>query len=268
MNTKISALITTYNESQFLTECLSRLDFCDEIVVVDLGSSDNCVEIAQSFGAKILHHELVPFAEHVRNFAIENARNEWVLFSDPDMYFPEGIGEKIDEFISNCPDNIGVIHMPARKYFKNQPILYGSKGALESRPALINTKKVDFLPLVHYSGIRPKSDIIAVGLMVNESEYIQHYWVNSIDEAVEKARRYLPFEPEQKHNTYKRLKIKPIIKDLFRTVMKDVKSGAFKSRISFQIMIFNLWYWFQVSIRWMFFELKKSLMSGRNKKTD
>ena len=101
MKTKISALITTFNESRFLEECLSRLSFCDEIVLVDLGSTDNCLEIARKYGAKILFHELVPFAEKVRDYAISNARNDWVLFTDPDMYFPRGIEHKIDEFISD-----------------------------------------------------------------------------------------------------------------------------------------------------------------------
>ena len=254
MNTKISALITTYNESQFLTECLSRLDFCDEIVVVDLGSSDNCVEIARSFGAKILHHELVPFSEHVRNFAIENARNEWVLFSDPDMYFPFGIGEKIDDFLSNCPENIGVIHFPAVKYFNNQQIQYGTKSAIESRAALINTRKVDFLPLVHYSGIQPKEGILQVGMIVEKKDYIAHYWVKSMKEAVEKANRYIPAEPERRHLLYKKFTIRGMLYEFYKTLQKEFKLGALKSWISFRILLFNLWYLIKTYKVWISYE--------------
>lgn len=254
MITKISGLITTYNESQFLTECLSRLDFCDEIVVVDLGSSDNCVEIAQSFGAKILHHELVPFAEHVRNFAIENARNEWVLFSDPDMYFAVGIGEKIDSFLSNCPENIGVVHLPAVKYFNNQPIRYGTKSSIESRAALINTRKVDFLPLVHYSGIQPKEGILQVGMIVEKKDYIAHYWVKSMKEAVEKAKRYIPSEPERRHHLYKKFTLRRMLYEFYKTLQKEFKLGALKSCVSFRILLFNLWYLIKAYSAWISYE--------------
>lgn len=254
MVNKISALITTYNESQFLKECLNRLTFCDEIIVVDLGSSDNCVEIAESFGAKILHHELVPFAEHVRNFAIENARNEWVLFSDPDMYFAVGIGEKIENFLSNCPENIGVIHLPAVKYFNNQPIRYGTKSAIESRAALINTRKVDFLPLVHYSGIQPKEGILHVGMIVDKKDYIAHYWVKSMKEAVEKAKRYIPSEPERRHHLYKKFTIRRMLYEFYKTLQKEFKLGALKSCVSFRILLFNLWYLIKAYSAWISYE--------------
>lgn len=220
-----------------------------------MGSSDNCVEIAESFGAKILHHELVPFAEHVRNFAIKNAKNNWVLFADPDMYFPVGIGEKIDNFITTCSDNIGVIHIPARKYFKNQPILYGIKGEIESRAALIDTNKVDFLPLVHYGGIQPKESVLTAGLLVNQQEFIEHYWVDSMKEAVEKARRYIPFEGESRHQRYKGLKIKPIAREFIKLIFRDLKMGALKSKLSFHIMVFNIWYFFGANIQWIKYEL-------------
>lgn len=259
MKNKISALITTYNESVFLEECLRRLSFCDEIIVVDLGSSDNCVEIAQHYGAKILHHELVPFAEHVRNFAIEHANNEWVLLADPDMYFPIGIGDKLDEFISSCPPEIGIIHLPAIKYFNHRPIRYGTKSAIESRTALINTQKVDFLPLVHYSGIKPKDNVYSVGLRVDTNEYIAHYWVNSMEDAYEKARRYLPYEAESRHYHYKRFSVRSMLYEFYKTISKDLAMGALKSRVSRQIMSFNIWYLVQAYKVWISYEnqLKK-----------
>lgn len=256
MKTNISALITTYNESQFLQECLSRLAFCDEIIVVDLGSSDDCVQIAESFGAKVLHHELVPFAEHVRNFAIQNASNDWVLFSDPDMYFPQGIGEKIDSFISNCPEYIGVIHLPAVKYFNNEPIRYGTKSAIESRSAIINTKKVDFLPLVHYSGIQPKEGIIPVGMMVEKQEYIAHYWVNSMKEAVEKAKRYIPYEAERRHHLYKKFTLRRMLYEFYKIISKNLGMGALRSKLSINIMLFDIWYLIKAYKVWITYEVR------------
>ena len=263
MRTKISALVTTYNESRFLEECLSRLSFCDEIIVVDLGSTDNCVELAKSFGAKILFHDLVPFAEKVRNYAIRHAKNDWVLFVDPDMYFPWGIESKIDALISECPNELGIIHIPAKKYFNNKPIQFGTKSAIESRAALINHRKVEFLPLVHYSGINPMKNILTAGLMVREREYIEHYWVDSMKEAVEKALRYLPYEAERRHILHKKFSARAFVKELIKSMCKDIALGAYKDKVAFQIMIFNIWYVLQANSRWLMYEIR---VNRKNKK--
>src|SRR5450756_2326711 len=95
MDNRISGVVVTYNEAHFLPETLRRLSFCDELIVVDLGSQDNCVEIAQQAGAIVLHHEKVTIGELVRQYAVEHARYDWVLFADPDLFFPEGIGPRL-----------------------------------------------------------------------------------------------------------------------------------------------------------------------------
>ena len=259
MKNKISGLLTTYNESQYLDECLQRLSFCDEIIVVDLGSSDKSVEIAESYGCTILHHELVPFAEKVRNFAIGHAKNDWLLFMDPDMYFPRGVDIQLDDFLSSCPENIGVIHLPAKKYFQNKAIIYGTKGAIESRQALLHRKRVDFLPLVHYSGISPKEGIFAAGMVLKPDSYIEHHWVNTTGEAIEKALRYLPHEAERRHHLYKRYSLKVTIKEFYKTITKDLRLQAYKDWNAFWIFLFNIWYLIDANIRWIVFEIRKSM---------
>jgi len=47
MNSKVSAIIITCNEADQIDRCLRSLSWCDEIVVVDSGSSDGTVEIAK-----------------------------------------------------------------------------------------------------------------------------------------------------------------------------------------------------------------------------
>lgn len=262
MKNKISGLLTTYNESQYLEECLQRLSFCDEIIVVDLGSSDESVEIAERYGCTLLHHELVPFAEKVRDLAIRNARNDWVLFTDPDMYFPLGIEKRIDNFLADCTEEIGLIHMPAKKYFRNKPIQYGSKSAIESRVALLDRKKVDFLPLVHYSGFRPKENIIPVGLMLGIDDYIEHHWVDRMSEAVEKALRYLPYEAERRHDIYQGYSFRATVKEFFKLFIREMRSGAYKDWLGIQIWLFNIWYVIDANIRWIIFELDQKIKNA------
>jgi len=82
---KVSVLILTYNEESNLPRCLAALDWCDDIIVVDSGSDDATVEIAESAGARVLHRPFDNFANQ-RNFALEAGapRHSWVLHLDAD----------------------------------------------------------------------------------------------------------------------------------------------------------------------------------------
>lgn len=80
----LSAVIITFNEERNIGRCLSSLaDVVDELVVVDSGSEDATVALAQSAGARVLHH---PFEGHIqqKNWAAAQARGEWVLSLDAD----------------------------------------------------------------------------------------------------------------------------------------------------------------------------------------
>lgn len=82
---KVSALILTCNESANLPRCLEALTWCDDIVVLDSGSTDRTVEIAQSFGTRVLTRPFDTFANQ-RNFGLGAGafRHEWVLHLDAD----------------------------------------------------------------------------------------------------------------------------------------------------------------------------------------
>jgi len=89
---RISAVINTYNEEKRLSRTLSSLKgFANEIVVVDMMSTDSTCEIAKSFGARVFKHQKLSFVEPARNFAIEKAKNEWIMLIDPDEELTEGL---------------------------------------------------------------------------------------------------------------------------------------------------------------------------------
>lgn len=81
----IAAAIIVKNESEHLRRCLSSIrEFCDEIVVVDTGSTDDTVAIAESFGARVLHKPWRDDFAASRNFALDAVTAEWVLYIDAD----------------------------------------------------------------------------------------------------------------------------------------------------------------------------------------
>lgn len=82
---KVSALLLALNEERNLPACLEALSWCDDIVVVDSGSTDETVAIAKKFGARVLVRRFDNFASQ-RNWGLENGefRHDWVLHLDAD----------------------------------------------------------------------------------------------------------------------------------------------------------------------------------------
>ena len=85
MRPRISACMIVKNEERLLQMCLKTIkDLVFEIIVVDTGSSDRTVEIAQGYGAKVFHHPWEgDFSKH-RNQSLSYSSGEWILVVDAD----------------------------------------------------------------------------------------------------------------------------------------------------------------------------------------
>jgi glycosyltransferase involved in cell wall biosynthesis len=81
--TELSAIVITKNEAANIGACLDSLTFCDERIVVDCGSTDATVEIAQQKGARVEFHEWRGFGPQ-KNYALSLATGTWVLSLDAD----------------------------------------------------------------------------------------------------------------------------------------------------------------------------------------
>lgn len=81
----LSVALATFNEAENISRCLTSIkDIADEIIIVDGGSSDETVEIAQKFKARIIETTNKPIFHINKQMAIEAATGEWVLALDAD----------------------------------------------------------------------------------------------------------------------------------------------------------------------------------------
>jgi len=80
---KLSVIIPTFNEEAYLKNALRSVSFADEIIVIDSLSTDKTVEIAETFGCKVLHRKFDNFSNQ-KNHALQYATGKWVLFIDGD----------------------------------------------------------------------------------------------------------------------------------------------------------------------------------------
>ncbi|MBI3209818.1 MAG: glycosyltransferase family 2 protein [Candidatus Solibacter usitatus] len=87
---RISATIITHDEEQNIARAIESLRCCDEIVVVDSGSGDRTVEIAQKLGARVVETHWRGYAAQ-KNFAVEQAAHDWILSIDADEALSEAL---------------------------------------------------------------------------------------------------------------------------------------------------------------------------------
>lgn len=99
---KISVAIATFNEERCLKECLGSVkELADEIVVVDGSSTDRTVEIAKSFGAKVILTDNKPIFHLNKQQAIDECKGEWILQLDADEIIPKELADEIRETIED-----------------------------------------------------------------------------------------------------------------------------------------------------------------------
>ncbi|HWS11861.1 MAG TPA: glycosyltransferase family 2 protein [Rhodocyclaceae bacterium] len=90
----LSAVIITLNCAGQLAGCLDSLAFADEVVVVDSGSGDGTVELAAGRGARVIHQDWLGFGPQ-KQFAVQQARHDWVLCVDSDERVSPELGASI-----------------------------------------------------------------------------------------------------------------------------------------------------------------------------
>lgn len=91
----ITAIILTKNEAKNLPKCLESVKWCDQILVIDDGSTDKTVSVAQKAGAQVLEHPLNANYASQRNWALSKVKTTWVLFVDADEVVSDQLADEI-----------------------------------------------------------------------------------------------------------------------------------------------------------------------------
>ncbi len=97
----ISAIILTRNEEKNVVDCINSVKWCDEVIVVDDNSTDRTIEIAEREKVEIYKHPLGNNFSAQRNFALEKAKGEWILFVDADERITDSLRYEIQSVISD-----------------------------------------------------------------------------------------------------------------------------------------------------------------------
>jgi hypothetical protein len=96
----VSLCMIVKDEEAMLPRCLAAVtDHVDELIVVDTGSTDRTIEIAESFGARVLHHTWDGDFAAARNVGLDAATSDWLMYLDADEVLVEGDGPRLRELL-------------------------------------------------------------------------------------------------------------------------------------------------------------------------
>ncbi|NJL13139.1 MAG: glycosyltransferase family 2 protein [Microscillaceae bacterium] len=121
---KISAVLITLNEALNLPRVLASVQWCDEMVVVDSGSTDNTLALAQSLGAKTFYNKFEGYGPQ-KHFAVSQACHDWVLIVDADEEVSPGLAQEIQAMMKNETIAFQGFRLPRDFVFMGRVMRYG-----------------------------------------------------------------------------------------------------------------------------------------------
>ncbi len=197
--TKISVIVNTWNEEKNIKRCLDSAKWADEIIVVDMFSTDKTVAIAKKSDAKIFSHKYTSYVEPARNFAIKKTTGDWILILDADEEISSELAQKLKNLTEN-KEGLTYFRLPRKniifgKWIKlsrwcpDYNIRFFKKGAV------CWSEKIHSVPLTRGEGfdLEPK-----------EANAILHYHYQTVSQYLERLNRYSDIQArELVENGYK-----------------------------------------------------------------
>jgi glycosyltransferase involved in cell wall biosynthesis len=118
----VSAVVITLNEARAIDACLGALAWCDEIVVVDSGSTDATVEKARAHGARVVPQSWLGYGKQ-KDFAVRQASHDWVLCVDADEIVGDELRASIEATLADPAFH--AYEMPRRNRFLGRYLRHG-----------------------------------------------------------------------------------------------------------------------------------------------
>ncbi len=124
---QISVTIISFNEEENIHRAIESVKWANEVLLIDSGSTDRTVEIAKGLGAKVISNPWPGYGQQ-KNFAQQNAKNDWVLNIDADEVVSTDLAEEIQDTLAKISE--GELHsqgfyFPRKTFYLGKWIRYG-----------------------------------------------------------------------------------------------------------------------------------------------
>jgi len=114
--TTVSVAIIAMNEADRIARMLKSVQFANEIIVIDSGSTDGTQKICGDYGAKVIYNPWPGYAGQ-RNFAADQTSSEWILHADADEAVSEELAKEIVKALQNAAPEVSAFSMPRLAWY-------------------------------------------------------------------------------------------------------------------------------------------------------
>jgi glycosyltransferase involved in cell wall biosynthesis len=188
---KISVIVNTWNEEKNIERCLKSVEWVDEIVVVDMNSTDKTREMAKKLGAKVFSHQYTGYVEPARGFALSKATGDWILVLDADEEIPFSLAKKLEKIAEK--GKFDFVRLPRKniifgrwvkhsRWWPDYNIRFFKKGKVSW------TDKIHSVPLTTGEG---------KNLAVKETNAIIHHHYQSVSQYIQRLDRYTDIQSKE-----------------------------------------------------------------------
>jgi len=172
----LTATVITFNEEDNIRDCLESLEWVDNIVVVDSGSTDRTIEIAREFTDRVVVTDWPGHLEQ-KNRAVDLSPTDWVISLDADERVTPALRTEIEEALATEPLNAG-FSMPRLTWHLGRWIRHG--GWYPDRKIRLFDRR-----RARWGGVNPHDRVIPQGPVTQLRGDIEHYTYRSLHHHLE-----------------------------------------------------------------------------------
>ena len=196
----LTVIIPTFNEENYLRDCLHSVRFANQIIVVDSLSTDETVAIAKTYNSEIIERQFDNFSNQ-KNAAIHLAKSDWILFIDADERVTEKLKIEILATINKPKHKAYKIRFP---HFYMNRFLYHTENKVVR---LVKNENIHFEGEVHEKLLHKGSEGVLENFMI-------HYTYKGLFHYIKKKDSYAWFQAKMakdktKKTSYLHLFFKP-----------------------------------------------------------
>ncbi len=232
----ITVVILAKNEATRIEDCLRSVAWADEALVIDDESTDNTVALAEALGARVLSRKMENEGRH-RNWAQQEAKNEWILNLDSDERVTPELAEEIRDILSQTPPQFESYSIPRRNFIGDQWIQHGGWYP-SSQMKMFKKDKIKW----EEASVHPRViSEVAWGQIKGD---ILHYTYRDLKDYVDKLNRHTTLEAQKWVDGGRNMKLG---KALWRTVDRFFRAyigkGGYKEGfMGFLLAALGGWY--------------------------
>lgn len=218
---RLTALVPTLNEERRIEACLTSLAFCDEIVLVDSGSTDRTVELARRYTDRVF---VRPWSgsNSQKDFARRQARGRWVLSVDADEVVTPALRDELLAIVAApAPGRAGYL-LPIRTYYRDHWVKVG--GLWPGYHLRFFQRDLGYWDPT----IEPHETVRLAGARGRTRGHLDHFSYESLQDFLDKADRHAQLWADTQHRAGRRASALPLFtRPLFRFARDYVFRGGF-----------------------------------------